>query len=122
VNVEHNLQPLCPANTTRIFLHLQIAECGVLPLLRKSFAANSDIFLVNFGSWHRRSSGDWTDYYTALRHLGEYYQVMVKHSTGLLMGTEGGSHIDRSIYGSQWQLWHLVNAVLNMHQLCCILF
>jgi hypothetical protein len=31
-------------------------------------------------------SGDWTNYYTALRHLGEYYQVMVRRGKGLLNG------------------------------------
>jgi hypothetical protein len=56
-------------------VHLQVAEGGVLPLLRKNFAQKNDIFLVNFGSWHRRSSGDWSDYYTALHNLGRYYQV-----------------------------------------------
>jgi hypothetical protein len=71
--------PVChqPQHQRTLLLHLQIAEGGVLPLLRKSFAQKNDIFLVNFGSWHRRSSGDWTDYYTALRHLGDYYQVMM---------------------------------------------
>jgi hypothetical protein len=57
--------------------NLQIAEGGVLPLLRKSFSQKDDIFLVNFGAWHRRSSGDMTDYYTALHDLGKYYQVMI---------------------------------------------
>jgi hypothetical protein len=62
-----------PQTASAVFL--QIAEGGVLPLLRKNFAQKNDIFIVNFGSWHRRSSGDWTDYYTALHNLGRYYQV-----------------------------------------------
>jgi hypothetical protein len=91
VSAEHETaaNPCLLAITARVnlLLHMQIAEGGVLPLLRKSFAANSDIFLVNFGSWHRRSSGDWTDYYTALRHLGEYYQVMmIRHSQVVVLG------------------------------------
>lgn len=53
----------------------QVAEGGVLPLLRKKFASPQDIFLINFNVWHKKVVELQNAYTTSLEALGQYYQV-----------------------------------------------
>jgi hypothetical protein len=58
------------------FLHFQVPNGGVLPFLRKHFAKPRDIFLINYGIWHRKE-GDrgYAEYDSALKALAAYYEV-----------------------------------------------
>lgn len=47
---------------------------GVLPLLRQKFASKQDIFLIGFGSWHKKTAADMNTFKPALEALGKYYQ------------------------------------------------
>jgi len=54
---------------------MQVADGGVLPLLRNKFAQPQDIFYINFNIWHKKLL-DWQKtYMPSLEALGSYYQV-----------------------------------------------
>jgi hypothetical protein len=52
---------------------------GVLPYLQAKFAKPEDIFIVNFGVWHRKQGEEgFRQYDKALKDLIDFYQVRAK--------------------------------------------
>jgi hypothetical protein len=48
---------------------------SILPLIQERYAKPEDIFIINFGSWHRYGYGFVKEHDAALRALVKRYQV-----------------------------------------------